>query len=220
MKGLLWTMGMLGMFFSLSGCQKVDGPKQTPDSQVTVEDAHTVLTEMLLEKYGEHFEISEVQEKSRSDIFSPHCFEVTAKTSKGDVFNVLLYSRNGALADDYASILYQDVITDIAVDTVTEKDFVSDCDLKCFVYLTEKTWVEQSQLDDFLETGEFCVNGKVVLTAQGTEETITQILDTCRALEQEKLIFFIEFVAGGKSINLNNGDNAAEISEERVQRLL
>jgi len=62
------------------------------------------------------------------------------------------------------------------------------------------------------------VDGKIVLTAQGEEETVEQILDVCQALEQEKLVFFLEFVANGKSIFWGNGENAAEITEERMGR--
>ena len=180
------------------------------------------MKQKLKEKYGITVSIDNLNEEAGIQMFQESSYTAIATDEEnGYAFNVLLGKSTNNVKDDYAKFLYESQIRE-TVDNVINthiENGIPFSDYSISYDLTEKTFTNENQLDEYLDDRLAIVQFTIDLDYADTEMA-EKIYNFATELKGNHIPFELEIHKNRDTIILNNVDSSANDSYEMyLQRI-
>ena len=183
----------------VAGC----GKKQ----KISDSKASEVMKEMLYEKYGEEFEVSESWRLTNTDMGMPgigggwsYCADVY--TEDGQTFQVAIDNDGNNFKDSYCKIVFEEALQEYVYELVSVEKNVEIEDYHSNFYMDSYNWSDQDNIEAFLKSTETYVTVDVQVSATSKDELVQKCYNVSKQLETHNVEAIISFWYDGKDITV------------------
>lgn len=201
------------MLYGCSQMLRTDLPDKEDRIQASIE-------QQLQEKYGDTFTVEQVESEGASMAFQKATYKATVRSDRypGE-FSARLDRDMENLKDDYPRLYWNDAIESRVQSALDRVTGLSDTDWKVVYVLSDQTWTESDDLDEYLSEGDTYLDMNVTVPAN-LDEAVTVVDVLLDSLREEQLQYSVACSCGDSVVVLSEKSGRDPLTDERVYEKL